>query len=171
MVPPDDGAPEARPPRLTDLAAMCRRLNEAGARYVVIGGMAVIQAGFVRATEDIDLLVDTSVDNIHRVRQALLSLPDQAVNEMADADLERYVVVRVADEIVIAVANQADAARQGQDGSCLSQIGTAACGSELSANQLPPRSARNSDPGSTPLTNRRSRARVHATYSNWRSVS
>jgi hypothetical protein len=107
MVPPDDGAPEARPPRLTDLVALCRRLNEAGARYVVIGGMAVIQAGFVRATEDIDLLVDTSVDNIHRVRQALLSLPDQAVNEMADADLERYVVVRVADEIVIGLMKAA----------------------------------------------------------------
>jgi Nucleotidyl transferase of unknown function (DUF2204) len=101
MVPPDDGAPEARPPRLTDLIALCRRLNEAGARYVVIGGMAVIQAGFVRATEDIDLLVDASVDNVRRVREALLSLPDQAVNEMADTDLDRYVVVRVADEIVI----------------------------------------------------------------------
>jgi hypothetical protein len=63
--------------------------------------MAMIQAGFVRATEDIDLLVDTSPANIARLRQALLSLPDRAVADMADADLDQYVVVRVADEIVV----------------------------------------------------------------------
>ena len=101
MVPPDDGPLEARPPRLTDLGALCGRLNDAGARYVVIGGMAIIQAGFVRATEDIDLLVDTSPVNIDRVRQALRSLPDKAVDEMTDGDLDQYVVVRVADEIVV----------------------------------------------------------------------
>ena len=101
MVPPDDGAPEARPPRLTDLVALCRQLNEAQARYVVIGGMAVIQAGFIRATEDIDLLVDASPENVRRLRQALRSLPDRAVDEMADSDLDQYVVVRVADEIVV----------------------------------------------------------------------
>jgi len=93
VVPPDDVPLEARPPRLADLVALCRRLNEAGARYIVIGGMAVIQAGFVRATEDIDLLIDTSPANIARVREALRSLPYKAVDEMADSDVEQYVVV------------------------------------------------------------------------------
>lgn len=102
MVDQDDGqAPQARPPGVEDLIDLCRRLNEEGARYIVIGGMAIIQAGFVRATEDIDLLVDTAPDNFERVRRALMALPDQAVREMADSDLERYVVVRVADEIVV----------------------------------------------------------------------
>ena len=101
MVAPDDGAPEARPPRLTDLVALCRPLNDEGARYVVIGGMAIIQAGFVRATEVIDLLVATSRENITHVRAALQSLPDRAIDEMADSDLDSYVVVRVADEIVV----------------------------------------------------------------------
>jgi hypothetical protein len=101
MVAPDDGAPEARPPRLTDLVALCRRLNESGTRYVVIGGMAIIQAGFVRATEDIALLVDVAPDNVAALREALRSLPDRAIDEMADDDIERYVVVRVADEIVV----------------------------------------------------------------------
>lgn len=63
--------------------------------------MAIIQAGFVRATEDIDLLVDTSSENMDRVRAALLKLPDGAVRDMADDDLERYAVVRVADEFVV----------------------------------------------------------------------
>ena len=56
MVDEDDGAvEESRPAGLTDLVELCRSLNREGADYVVIGGMAIIQAGFVRATEDIDL--------------------------------------------------------------------------------------------------------------------
>jgi hypothetical protein len=102
MDPEDAGpAPEARPPLLEDLVSLCRNLNHEGARYVVIGGMAVIQAGFGRATNDIDLLIDTSQDNQNRVRTALMALPDQAVRDMKPDDLETYVVVRVADEIVV----------------------------------------------------------------------
>ncbi|MBC8183672.1 hypothetical protein H8E88_21475 [candidate division KSB1 bacterium] len=63
--------------------------------------MAVIHHGFVRATEDIDLLVETSENNEKKLRQALLYLPDKAVNELRDNDIENYTVVRVADEIVI----------------------------------------------------------------------
>jgi hypothetical protein len=100
---PEDADPpaEARPPLLEDLVALCRDLNLEGARYVVLGGMAVIQAGFVRATNDIDLLIETSSENQERVRRALMALPDGAVRDMAPDDLDRYVVVRVADEIVV----------------------------------------------------------------------
>ncbi|MFI5367241.1 MAG: hypothetical protein ACHQ4J_16645 [Candidatus Binatia bacterium] len=63
--------------------------------------MAVIQAGFPRATGDIDLLIDISPANQERVRRALLKLPDQAVRDVAPDDLDRYAVVRVADEIVV----------------------------------------------------------------------
>ena len=67
MVPDDaDEAPDARPPLL------CRDLNAARGAYVVIGGMAVIQAGFPRATADIDLLIDISPTNQERVRRALM---------------------------------------------------------------------------------------------------
>jgi len=83
-----DQAPEARPPLLEDLVSLCRALNDEGARYVVIGGMAMIQAGFGRATNDIDLLIDTSPENQDRVRKALMALPDQAVRDMTPDDLE-----------------------------------------------------------------------------------
>ena len=59
----------------------------------------MIPAEFVRATEGIDLLVDMAPDNLRRLRNALLDLPDQAVRDMEDDDLDRYVVVRIADEL------------------------------------------------------------------------
>lgn len=91
----------SRAPELEDLIGLCRRLNEAGARYLLIGGFAVILHGFVRGTKDIDLLVDPSPDNIRAVKLALSALPDNAVADMADDEVERYAVVRVADEVVV----------------------------------------------------------------------
>jgi hypothetical protein len=51
---------------------ICRALGEAGARYVLIGGFAVILHGGERTTKDIDLLVDPAADNVERLRRAVL---------------------------------------------------------------------------------------------------
>jgi predicted nucleotidyltransferase len=93
--------PYAREPQIEDLVRICRALNEAGARYILIGGFAVIAHGGARTTKDIDLLVDASPENVGRVKLALRILEDHAVDEVADTDVARYTVVRVADEIVV----------------------------------------------------------------------
>lgn len=90
-----------RSPEQNDLATLCAALNAANARYVVVGGMAIIQQGFLRATEDIDLLLERSRANQRRVFKALEILPDKSVKELAETDLDEYLVVRVADEIVV----------------------------------------------------------------------
>lgn len=92
---------ESRPPTKKDFLALCRSLNENQVDYVVVGGMAVIQHGYLRATEDIDLLVSSNRQNERRLYDALLILPDQAVRELEIGDLDRYVVIRIADEIVV----------------------------------------------------------------------
>lgn len=92
---------ESRDPESGDLLKICSALNKAGADYVVIGGMAMVAQGFNRGTEDIDLLVDRAVANIEKLRQALAILPDNAVREVGDHDIEVYGVVRVADEVVV----------------------------------------------------------------------
>ena len=91
----------AREPQIEDLTRICRALNEAGARYLLIGGFAVIARGGTRTTKDIDLLVDPSPDNMVRVKQGLRVLEDRAIDEVADDDVARYSVVRVADEVVV----------------------------------------------------------------------
>ena len=93
--------PYAREPQIDDLVRICRALNDAGARYLLIGGFAVIAHGGARTTKDIDLLVDASPENVARVKEGLRILEDRAVDEVADTDIARYAVVRVADEIVI----------------------------------------------------------------------
>jgi hypothetical protein len=91
----------SRAPELEDLVSLCKALNDEGVRYILIGGFAVILHGFVRATKDVDLLVDASSDNVQRLKRAMATLPDNAIALMADDEVDRYGVVRVADEFVV----------------------------------------------------------------------
>jgi len=91
----------SRAPELEDLLTLCQALNAERVRYVLIGGFAVILHGLVRATKDIDLLVDASAENIQRLKRAMAVLPDNAVALIADDEVDRYQVVRIADEIVV----------------------------------------------------------------------
>ena len=97
---PDDRG-YSRAPELEDLVSLCKALNQEEVRYVLIGGFAVILHGFVRATKDVDLLVDASVENVRRLKRAMANLPDNAIALMSDDEVDRYGVVRVADEFVV----------------------------------------------------------------------
>jgi hypothetical protein len=98
----DPGAERfSREPDFADLASIAAELNRVGAKYCVIGGFAVIRHGYPRLTMDIDLLIDTSLENEARIIEALLILPDQAARQLKPGDVERYVVVRVGDEVTI----------------------------------------------------------------------
>jgi hypothetical protein len=96
-----------RPPSIEDLVAVCNLLNAEEARYAVIGGMAVNHYGLVRATQDIDLLVDDSADNMERVIAALSRLPDGAARELLPGEIRQYSVIRVNDEITIDLLGKA----------------------------------------------------------------
>jgi hypothetical protein len=96
-----DSPLEPRLPTLDDLLFLCRSLNEAGAKYIVIGGWAVIQHGFERTTSDVDLLVESSPENFQKIKTAMLKLPDGAIRELKPDDLDKFIVVRVGDEFVI----------------------------------------------------------------------
>lgn len=98
---PPDGELAPRPPLEEDLVSLCRELNRRGAKYVVVGGFAIIKAGYPRTTGDVDLLVATDPKNEERVFQALEILPDQCVKELEPGDISKYLVVRVADEILV----------------------------------------------------------------------
>lgn len=109
----------SRAPELEDLLSLCKALNAEGVRYVLIGGFAVILHGFVRATKDIDFLIDASLENILRLKRAMAILPDNAIALMENDEVEKYQVVRIADEIVVDLLKNAcgvDYARASLDG-------------------------------------------------------
>lgn len=51
-------------------------LETAGVRYVLIGATAMGLHGVIRATEDVDLMIEASAENIERLRQALRAAYD-----------------------------------------------------------------------------------------------
>jgi hypothetical protein len=57
-----------------DLHALLEALNEFGVRFVVIGGVAVGAHGYVRGTEDLDLVPDPDPENLARLTGALEKL-------------------------------------------------------------------------------------------------
>ena len=55
-----------------------RLLNERGANYIVLGGMAINIHGYTRNTYDIDLLIETGIPNETKVLDAISLLPEGA---------------------------------------------------------------------------------------------
>lgn len=107
-----DGEPEperevTRVPTDADLVSLARELNRLGVAYVVVGGFAINRLGFVRATEDIDLLIARDLANQALVKQALEILPDRAIRELGNDDIAQWVVVRVNDDITVDLMTEA----------------------------------------------------------------
>jgi hypothetical protein len=86
---------------------LCRELHQRGAKFMVVGGVAIIRACYLRTTGDIDILIDTDLENEARVYKALATLPDGCVRELEASEVEKYTVVRVADEILVDLMGKA----------------------------------------------------------------
>ncbi len=96
-----------RPATWEDVKTVLRYLDEAGAAYALIGGYAIAAHGYVRFSEDVDVLVDPSPDNARRWIAALSRLPDGAAAELAgEEDIfvrEGPYAVRINDEFTVDV--------------------------------------------------------------------
>ncbi|HEX5984174.1 MAG TPA: nucleotidyl transferase AbiEii/AbiGii toxin family protein [Solirubrobacterales bacterium] len=99
---------------MTGFGRILEELNQAGVRYVLIGGIALIRHGVVRATRDVDVVFDPDPDNVQRI-EALVSqwgatrpdgspVPKDSISgqrsihlstEMGDVDLVAEKTVRI----------------------------------------------------------------------------
>jgi hypothetical protein len=72
-----------------ELLTLLRSLEAARVEYVVIGATAMGFHGVIRATEDIDLIVNATPENLARLRQALRAAygDDPSIEEIRDQDL------------------------------------------------------------------------------------
>lgn len=86
---------------------VCLLLQKHQVKYVLVGARACAFHGLVRSTQDVDLLIEPTAENMQRVIDALSELPDHAARELTVQDLQENVVVKVADEVMVDVAKQA----------------------------------------------------------------
>jgi hypothetical protein len=92
-----------------DVLRVAELLEEEGVEYALIGGYALALQGIVRLTEDIDVLVEPTVENARRWVRALSKLPDGAAKELVGDDTlhEELYAVRINDEFTVDVMNSA----------------------------------------------------------------
>lgn len=67
------------------LLSVCRLLNAAEVRYVIVGGFALALHGAIRATKDIDVLIEPTLDNVRRALDALAGLTWGVARELDPA--------------------------------------------------------------------------------------
>ena len=93
---------ETRPPTVDDLVGLARELNARQAKYIVIEGMAMLQHGMPRYTDDLDFLYETSRENQAKIRAVLALLPDRAILEIGEEeDWASLGTIRVNDVITV----------------------------------------------------------------------
>ncbi len=86
------------------LSRLFAALHREGVEYVLVGGQAVRFNGFLRATEDVDVLVAGTRDNGERVKRALAFLPSSKDIDSAwfvPSESGEVENIRVADDILI----------------------------------------------------------------------
>jgi hypothetical protein len=92
-----------------DVQRVAELLDAEGVEYAPIGGYALALQGIVRLTEDVDILVEPTLENTRRWVRALSRLPDGAAKELAGDDSlhEELYAIRVNDEFTVDVMNSA----------------------------------------------------------------
>jgi hypothetical protein len=92
-----------------DVRRVADLLEAEHVEYALIGGYALALQGIVRLTEDVDILVEPTLENSRRWVRALSRLPDGAAKELAGDDTlhEELYAIRINDEFTVDVLNSA----------------------------------------------------------------
>lgn len=72
-----------------DLRGLLAALHDGQVRFVLIGGVAVGAHGYVRATEDVDIVPDPSPENVRRLGNALVDM-DATLRWLSAANASRW---------------------------------------------------------------------------------
>jgi predicted nucleotidyltransferase len=80
--------------KLADVEAILRALNDAEVRYLIVGGLAVVAHGYVRATVDMDIVLHLERANVLRAMNALDAIDYKPLvpvdgNQLADEQIRK----------------------------------------------------------------------------------
>jgi hypothetical protein len=75
------------------------RLANGGVDFVIVGGIAVTLHGYVRLTEDVDILIDASLPNVRRFLDALADYGEGFARELSPEDFnDEEGAIRIVEE-------------------------------------------------------------------------
>ena len=80
--------------KLADVEAILRALNDAGAQYLIVGGLAVVAHGYVRYTADVHIVLHPERENILRAMNALEAIGYQPLVPVEATDFADEAVRR-----------------------------------------------------------------------------
>lgn len=84
-------------------AQVCAALNRAGAKYLVIGGVACVLHGYARATTDVDILIERSRANAERVLAGLAKVGYGFVREWGVDEILKRPITIIGDDPAVDV--------------------------------------------------------------------
>ena len=84
-------------------AQVCGALNHSRAKYLVIGGVACILHGYVRGTEDVDILIERTEANAARVLAALARVGYGFAAEWAPGEILKRPITVIGDDPAVDV--------------------------------------------------------------------
>ena len=70
----------------TPYEKLLAKLARAEVKFIIVGGVAVALNGFVRTTEDVDILIEASADNVSRLLDELEEFGEGYARELSPAD-------------------------------------------------------------------------------------
>jgi predicted nucleotidyltransferase len=74
-------------------------LADGGVRFIVVGGVAVTLHGYVRLTEDVDILIERTPENVDRLLQTLAGYGEGFARELAPEDFsDEEGAIRIVEE-------------------------------------------------------------------------
>jgi hypothetical protein len=82
---------------------VCEALNRSKARYLVIGGVACILHGYLRATTDVDILIERTPENAERVLEALSTIGYGFAREWTPGELLKRPITVIGDDPAVDV--------------------------------------------------------------------
>jgi predicted nucleotidyltransferase len=70
----------------TPYEKLLAKLVRADVNFIIVGGVAVALNGFVRTTEDVDILIESSAENVARLLDELGNFGEGHARELSPAD-------------------------------------------------------------------------------------
>src|SRR5437660_9267658 len=80
------------------VAEVCAALNAAGALYLVAGGTACVLHGYVRATTDVDVMIDPTLENASRILEGLSGIGYGFARELSPKELLAKPITVIGDD-------------------------------------------------------------------------